>query len=172
MLMALILQARSHGRFWFMIALYGQTFCALAAFHALRLVDVRSLVLVERDGAAAADVLTAVREAAAAGFRDDVAADRALVAGDLDDFDDVRIVLVSAHRELDAFLHDRALLVDAAAHRRFILDDQLRNLIVCGKEVILKRVARNLTQHLYFRYCILVSNFLMLTQTFLASKGF
>src|SRR5699024_10186206 len=61
--------------------------CALAAFHALRLVDVRSLVLVERDGAAAADVLTAVREAAAAGFRNDVAADRALVAGDLDDFD-------------------------------------------------------------------------------------
>ena len=111
----------------------------------------RSLVLVERDGAAAAHVLAAVRKAAAARLGDDMAADRALVAGDLDDFDDIRIMLVAAHCELDALLHDRALLIDTAAHRRLILDDQLRDLVVCSEEIILKPIPRNLAQYLVFQ---------------------
>ena len=77
-----------------------------------------------------------------------MAADRAFVAGNLDDFDDVRVFLVAAHSELDALLNDGALFVDTAAHRRFFFDDQLRNLIVCGVEVILKTVTCDLAQDL------------------------
>ena len=110
-----------------------------------------TLVLGERDGAAAAHVLAAVRKAAAARLGDDMAADRALVAGDLDNFDDIRIMLVAAHCELDALLHDRALLIDTAAHCRLILDDQLRDLVVCSEEIILKPIPRNLAQYLVFQ---------------------
>ena len=122
--------------------------CALAALYAFRLIDVRLLLLIKRDGAAAAYVLAAVCKTTAAGLCDDMTADRAFVAGNLDDFDDVRVFLVAAHSELDALLNDGALFVDAAAHRRFFFDDQLRNLIVCGVEVILKTVTCDLAQDL------------------------
>ena len=94
----------------------GADLCTGTAFLALSLVDVSDMMLVERDGAEAADVLAAVCKAAAAGVGDFVSAHRALVAGDLDDLDDVGVILVSAHSELYSLSENGALLIDAAAH--------------------------------------------------------
>ena len=123
---------------------------ALSAFHTFGLVD-HGAVVHNADRALRADVHALVGDAAAAGFGDAHALDRALVAGDLDNFDDIRIMLVAAHCELDALLHDRALLIDTAAHCRLILDDQLRDLVVCSEEIILKPIPRNLAQYLVFQ---------------------
>ena len=123
-----------------------------AALDALLLVDDGALVLVEADGAALADVLAAVRDAAAAGFGDGVAADRTLVAGDVDDLDDVGVLLVAAERHTDAFADDGALLIDAAAHRRLRpLDDHLGNLGVAVEQLIFKRQPRDLAENLVFQ---------------------
>ena len=122
---------------------------AFAAFDALAFIHDR-LVVDDLDGVFRADLLTAVHDAAAAGGRDEYAADRALVAGDIDHLDDVRIVLVPAQRKFDALLHDGALFENTAAHRRlgpgrdlfgdvdinvvvamfvFVADDRLQNVV-------------------------------------------
>ena len=75
---------------------------ALAAVDALALVNVRVVELIVRYRAARAGVLAAVRDAAAAGLRHGVAPGRAVVAGDVERFNDVRVVPVPARGELDA----------------------------------------------------------------------
>ena len=90
----------------------------LAALDALALVDDR-LVVDDLNGSPRAYLLAAVYDAAAAGGRDEDAADGAFVAGDVDDLDDVGVIFIPAEGELDALLHDGSLLVNAAAHRRF-----------------------------------------------------
>ena len=125
--------------------------CALAALYALRLIDVRLLLLIKRDGAAAAYVLAAVCKTTAAGLCDDMAADRAFVAGDINDLNHVGVVLIAAHGYLDALGQDRALLVYAAAHRRRLAGDYfLRDVKECFIEIGVPRMLCDRAQNLIF----------------------
>ena len=78
-------------------------FRACAAFFAFCFVDMRHVIFVEGDRAESADVLATVRKATAAGVSDFVTAHRTFVAGDIDNFYDVRVLFVAAHREFHAF---------------------------------------------------------------------
>ena len=97
-------------------------------------------------------------QAAAAGVGHLKAANRTLVTGDLDDLDHVRILLVAAHRNLNAFGKDRTLLVNTAAHgRRLTRDNDLRNVQKIVKQGVLPRLSCNLAQNFVFQmlyFCI------------------
>ncbi len=124
---------------------------AHAALHALRLVDVRHMVLVEIERLFLTHIVAAVRQTAAAGLGDFIAAHGTFVAGDVDDLDDVGIVLVAAHRQLDALAHDGALLIDTAAHRRFFSGhDDLRNVEQIFRQRAIPRLTGHLPQNLIF----------------------
>ena len=88
-------------------------FCACAALFALGFVDMRNVLSVKRDCAELAHVFATMRQA---GLRNFIAAHRALVASDVDDFDDVGIFFVAAHCELDALCQNGALFVHATTH--------------------------------------------------------
>ena len=122
---------------------------ALTALNALALVDVSDVVMVKGDRAALADVLTAMRQAAAAGGGDFIAGSRAFVAGDVDDLDHVVVVLVAAHGDLHALAENGALLEDAAAHGGFLAGgDDLGNIKDILQQCAVPGVAGDLTQHL------------------------
>ena len=93
MLIAWILQAFSQGRFWLTMGAVGAHFGALAALYTLGFVNVGMEVLVKGDGAYPASVLTAVGNAATASVTDIVAGHGALVAGNVDHFDDIGLFL-------------------------------------------------------------------------------
>ena len=68
-------------------------------------------------------------QTATAGVRDHIAAGGALVAGNVDDVDDVRIVLRAAHGQLHALGQNGALFIYAAAHGgRLARNDFLGNI--------------------------------------------
>ena len=104
------------------------------------------------DRALRADVHALVGDAAAAGFGDAHALDRALVAGDIQHLDDVWIFLVATHSELDALPDDGALLIDAAAHGGLgTRHDFGGDIEQCAAvELILKCKAGHLAQNLIF----------------------
>ena len=81
------------------------------------------MILVERDSAEAADILTPVSQASAAGVSDFVAADGTFVAGNVNYLDHVGILLVPAHSNLDALGKYRTLLINTAAHGRGVSGD-------------------------------------------------
>jgi len=89
---------------------------AEAALDALILIDMRLLPRIQVDRIALAGFLAAVRNAAAADGGHVIAGDGAPVARDIQGFDDVRVLAVAAHRELDALAKYRPLFIDAAAH--------------------------------------------------------
>ena len=125
---------------------------ALAAFDALGLIHDR-LVVDDLDRPFRADLLAAVHDAAAAGGRHEDAADGAFVAGDVDDLDDVGVLPVAAERELDALLHDGALLEHAAAHRGFrSRRDLLGNVYVQVLVTMLIFVADDRFEHVVFEF--------------------
>lgn len=100
--------------------------CARTALFALGFVNVRNVLCVERDCAELAHVFASVRKTTAACARHFVSAHRALVASDVDHFDCVGILLVTAHCELDALCKYGALFVHATAHGgHFAGDDAL-----------------------------------------------
>ena len=89
---------------------------AQTAVDALGLVYHRVQVVLEGYSALGADVLTAVSKTAAADIGDRVAAGGALVAGYVDDLDNVGVIFVTAHSDTDALGGDGTLLMDTAAH--------------------------------------------------------
>ena len=101
------------------------------------------------DGALGARVLAAMRDAAAARGRDHNALDRAFVARNRQYLDHVFILAIAAERQLYALIDDCALLVNAAAHRRLALgDDLFRNRKQSLRiQLILQRELRHMAQH-------------------------
>ena len=71
-----------------------------AAFHALALVDVGLLIPVKGDGAPLTRLFTPVGNAAPAGCGNFVAGDGALVAGNVDGFDNIGVVMAATHGQL------------------------------------------------------------------------
>ena len=101
-----------------------------------------------------ARVLAAMRDAAAARGRDHNALDRAFVARNRQHLDHVFVLAIAAQRQLHALIDDRALLIDAAAHRRLALrDDRLgdREQLV-RLQIVLQRQLRHMAQDLVFQF--------------------
>ena len=133
-----------------------------AALLALALVDVRHMVGVKGERAEAAHILAPVRKASAARRRDLVTADRAFVAGDINDLNHVGVVLIAAHGYLDALGQDRALLVYTAAHGRDLArDDGLGNVDRAFRQTVCPCFPRDFPQDLIFQMlylCIKLSH--------------
>ena len=124
---------------------------ALAALHALGFVDVRHMVVVKRDGAPLAHVLTAVGQAPPAGVGDLVPSSRALIAGNVNDLDNVGVVGMAAHGHLHPFGQNGPLLVHAAAHGGlFAGNDGLGNVHHVLQEFILPGKPGGLPKDLVF----------------------
>ena len=64
-------------------------------------------------------VFAPVRNTPAAGFRYADTVDRAFVACDIQHLDDIWIIRIAAHSELDAFVDNSTFLINAAPHGRF-----------------------------------------------------
>ena len=133
-----------------------------AALLALALVDVRHMVGVKGERAEAAHILAPVRKASAARRRDLVTADRAFVAGDINDLNHVGVVLIAAHGYLDALGQDRALLVYTAAHGRDLArDDGLGDVDRAFRQTVCPCFPRDFPQDLIFQMlylCIKLSH--------------
>ena len=81
-----------------------------------------------------------------------MAADRTLVACDVDDLNDIGIGAVSSHRELHALRKNRPLLIDAAAHGRLIPRyNRLGNIDDVFKKLVTPCKPRDLAEHLIFQ---------------------
>ena len=78
----------------------------------------RDVLTVKGKRAEFTHVFATVSKTASASGGNFVAAHRALVASDIDDFDDVRIIGISSHSEFDAFAENGAFLIHAATHSR------------------------------------------------------
>ena len=76
----------------------------------------RDVLSVKRDCTEFAGVFATVCKTAAASLCDFVSAHRALVASNVDDFDDVGIFLISAHCKFDALCQNCAFFVNATTH--------------------------------------------------------
>ena len=111
----------------------------------------RFLFFVEPNRIARANVLAAMGDASPAGIRDYVAADRTFITGNIDDLDDIGVVFVTAHRELDTLRQDRPFFIYATAHGRFRAGrDLFGNITDAVKQTVLKRRTRNLAQNFVF----------------------
>ena len=122
---------------------------ACAAFLALVFVDVGNVVLIEAYGPEFAHVLASVSQTAAAGVGNLVSAHRTFVAGDVDNFDYVRVFLVAAHGDFYPFDNDCAFLINAATHRRdFPGDDDFRNVRNGFQKLVLPSGPCDLSQDL------------------------
>ena len=144
----------------------GTYLCARAAFLTLALIDMCHVVAVKGQSAKLTNVLAAVCKTAAAGVGDLVAAYGTLIAGDIDDLDDVGVFLIAAHCELNALTKNCALLVYAAAHCGLLTGSQLfGNIYHILQKLIFPRQACNLTQDLVFQmlyFCIKFTHFYLL----------
>ena len=85
----------------------------------------RMMELIMRYRAAAAGILTAVSNTAAAHVRDGVSAGRAVVTGDVDGFYNVGVISVPPGCKLYALRQYGALLIHAAAHGGHFAGDYL-----------------------------------------------
>ena len=83
------------------------------------------MVLVERDRPELTGVDTAVRKTSPAGAGNIVTAHGALIARDVYDLYNVRVILVAAHRQFYALAEDRALFVYTTAHGRYFAGHDL-----------------------------------------------
>ncbi len=120
-----------------------------AALLALALVDMCHVVFVKGECTEAAHILAPVGKAPAARRRDLVAADRALIAGNVDNLNHVGVVLVAAHGNLDALGQNGALLVYAAAHgRNFARHDGLGNIDCALRQAVCPCLPRDFPQDL------------------------
>lgn len=94
-----------------------------------------------------------MNDAASARGGDENAVNRALVAGNVDDLDDVRIILVAAERELNTLLKYRAFLVDAATHARLGTgDDFLGNIGVNARHIAVVGAFDYLFEYFVFQF--------------------
>ena len=76
----------------------------------------RHMIVVKSDGSKTTYILTPVGKTSSAGTGDFISAHRALVAGNIDHLDHIRVVLVAAHGNLDPFGKNGPFLVYATAH--------------------------------------------------------
>ena len=115
------------------------------------------MIAVKGERAETADVLAAVRKAAAAGIGDLVAAHGALVAGDVDNLNGVRR---AADSYLDPLVEYRSFLVNAAAHgRRVAGNDGLRYLEKILEQGVVPCKSCNLAQDFIFKVLYLSVEF-------------
>ncbi|CDC60546.1 unknown [Clostridium sp. CAG:448] len=137
------------------------------AFLTLGLIDMRHMVLIKHDGAEFTHVLATVRQASAAGVCHFIPADRAFVAGNIDDLNHIRVVLVAAHCDLHTLGKNCAFLIDAAPHgRRLAGDDGLGNVNGGFRQAICPCLSGNLPQNLVFQVLYLgikLSHFVLLS---------
>ena len=115
------------------------------------------MLAVKGERAEAADILTAVGEASAAGVGDLVSAHRALVTGDVDNFYNIR---VAADSYLDSLAEYCSFFVDAAAHgRRVAGNDCFRYLEKIFKQRVVPCKPRDLAQDFIFKILYLSVEF-------------
>ena len=83
------------------------------------------------DGPPGTDILAPVGDASPAGLGDGDLVDRTLIAGDVDDLDDVGVVRIPPHGHVDPLRQNGPLLIDAAAHGGFFpRDDFLGDVVI------------------------------------------
>jgi hypothetical protein len=102
----------------------------------------RNVIVIKGDSSELTNVLAAVSETSATGVGDLISANGTLVASNLNDLDNIRVVFISTHRKLYALSEDRALLIYTATHRRLVtgygLFGNIHNIL---KKLILPREA-------------------------------
>jgi hypothetical protein len=100
------------------------------------------MVVIERNRAELTNILAAVSETTTTGVSNLIAANGTLVASNLNDLDNIRVVFISTHRKLYALSEDRALLIYTATHCRLVTGYELpRNIHNILKKLILPREA-------------------------------
>jgi hypothetical protein len=138
----------------------GTDFGTEPALHAFTLVDTSFLVDAEVDRSSTAHFLTAMRDAAAANVRYFITSDGALVAGEVHDLNDIGVVLVSAHSQLDSLRQNRPLFIDATPHCRMRpRRDAFWNIGNVLKQIASKGMPRNLAQNLILQMLYLCVEF-------------
>ena len=118
------------------------------------------MVGIETDRSETADIFAPVSQTSSASVCDLIPSDGTFVTGNVNDFDDIRVVFISAHCEFDSFRQNCAFLVNTATHRRrFSGNDQFRNV----KQVIVKsvfpRLSGDFSQYLVFKMLYLCVEF-------------
>ena len=103
----------------------GACFCTLAAVDAAFLVDMGMMMLIMRYRAFGTCILTAMCDTSAAVVGDNISARRAVVTGNVERLDNVRIFSVAAGRKLDALGQNSPLLIHTAAHGGHLAWDYL-----------------------------------------------
>ena len=117
----------------------------------------RNMLAVKGECAEAADILTTMGEASAAGVGDLVSAHGTLVAGDVDNLYNVR---VAADSYLDSLAEYCSFFVDTAAHgRRVAGDDGFRYLEKIFKQRVIPCKPRDLAQNFIFKILYLSVEF-------------
>ena len=117
----------------------------------------RNMLAVKGECAEAADILTTMGEASAAGVGDLVSAHGTLVAGDVDNLYNVR---VAADSYLDSLAEYCSFFVDTAAHgRRVAGDDGFRYLEKIFKQRVIPCKPRDLAQDFIFKILYLSVEF-------------
>jgi hypothetical protein len=103
-----------------------------------------NVVVIERNRAKLTNILATVSETSAAGIGYFKSSNRTLVASNLNDLDNIRVVFISTHRKLYALSEDRALLIYTATHCRLVTGYELpRNIHNILKQSVIPRKTRN-----------------------------
>lgn len=88
-------------------------------------------------------------DAAPAGIRNLKASDRTFVTGDIEDLNDIGVILITSHGQINPFVYDGALLIDTAAHRSLrSCDNHLWDFIYGMMQIILESASCDLPQHM------------------------
>jgi hypothetical protein len=103
----------------------------------------RNVIVIKGDSPELTNVLAAVSKTSATGVSNLIAANGTLVASNLNDLDNIRVVFISTHRKLYALSEDRALLIYTATHCRLVTGYELpRNIHNILKKLIFPRKSR------------------------------
>ena len=133
------------------------------------------LAIVKRDSTHPAHIFTAVSYTASARLGDIITANGALVAGNADTFNNVRVILIAAHCKLNALLNDSALLINTAAHSRLGAgNNRFRYIVDCFKQLALERLSSDLAKYLVFEMlnlCVEFSPFLSFGMCYNGQNG-
>ena len=129
-----------------------------AALLTLRLIDMCNMVFIKADGTELTNILATVCKTAAAGVGNLVSADGTLVAGDVNNLDDIGVVLVAAHCDLYSLTENSTLLIYAATHCGLLAGCELfGNIHHILKQLVLPCKSCDLTQNLILQmlyFCV------------------
>jgi hypothetical protein len=102
----------------------------------------RNVIVIKGDSPELTNVLAAVSETTTTGVSNLIATNGTLVASNLNDLDNIRVVFISTHRKLYTLSEDRALLIYTATHRWLVTGHELfGNIHNILKKLILPREA-------------------------------